>query len=434
MPKSETPPAWAVSVESRGRQEPRQWRHVRAYGGEVDLAAAFHRPEGVSATLYTQVRTRRRGKAELRVGCDGDVEVSLDGRSVAVTKDGDECVGLLELAGSNHDLLLRVGTEQPVRTVAAKLATGDEVSYSCARPPGTEPPAHISGVFLFWRDRLAEEDQTQWERRFEFLRGLGMDTLIVQFSVVEGTAFYPSRHLHAAAPEGVDPTGRLLAAAAQSGFSVHLGVASDESNWWDIPNRPADLPKYVEKEPERNNRIARELIELYRDSPALAGIYLSHEIHLGDEWGGENMPHLVEIFNRMSDEVQRLAPELAVSTAPFFSLRGTIEQYEDRWRRFLEQTRLDILMLQDGVGCERNITVDNMVPYYEALARACNDTGVDFWTDLELFDLQRPEAVTAERLRTQLSLEAQYVRKVVAYSLGNLTPELVAVLPARGRA
>jgi hypothetical protein len=93
----------------------------------------------------------------------------------------------------------------------------------------------------------------------------------------------------------------------------------------------------------------------------LTGICLSHEIHLGGEWAGENMRHLVEIFNRMSDEVKRLAPELAVSTAPFFSLRGTMDQYEARWRHFLEQTRLDIVMSQGGVGGERNMTVDNMV-------------------------------------------------------------------------
>jgi hypothetical protein len=175
--------------------------------------------------------------------------------------------------------------------------------------------------------------------------------------------------------------------------------------------------------------IARELIERYRDEEALAGIYLSHEIHLGEEWAGENMPHLAELFNRMCDGVKGFAPELAVSTAPFFSLRGTIEQYERRWRALLRETRLDILMLQDGVGCERNITVDNMVPYYESLARVCEETGVEFWTDLELFDLKPPKVVAPERVAVQLAREAPYVSKVVAYSIADLTPEFAAALP-----
>lgn len=290
-------------------------------------------------------------------------------------------------------------------------------------------PDRISGVFLYWQEALINDGPAGWDERLSFLRQLGMDTVITQFSVIEGTALYPSRHLPHGAPAGVDPTGLLLDAADRAGFSVHLGVASDEKHWWRIPYQPDDLPAYVAHEPERNNEISRELVELYGDHPSLVGIYLSHEIHLGDEWAGDNMPHLVRLFNAMSDEVKRIAPHLLVSTAPFFSLRGAIEQYEQRWREFLEQTRLDILMLQDGVGCERHITVENMVPYYEALARACQETGVDLWSDLELFDLNDPRAVTPERLTAQLSREAPHVSKIVAYSLANLTPEFTAFLP-----
>jgi hypothetical protein len=431
MKKSSHPAAWAVSLaRSRrpGLQDTPQWRHVRAYGREIDLAAAFRQPAGIVASLYTQLRVPAGGLADLRVTCDGGVEVWLDGYQAPAATE-TRPLAELNLEGGPHELVLSVGVDRPARTVAAELTSGEGVSYSCSRPPGAQQPDHISGVFLYWGNRFAQEDLDQWRERFAFLGALGMDSLIVQFSVVEGTAFYPSHHLSTAAPAGVDPTERMLTAAAERGFSVHLGVASDERNWWDIPYRPADLPKYVDEESDRNNRIAQELVALYRDSPALAGIYLSHEIHLGDEWGDANMPHLVELFNRMSDEVHRLAPELAVSTAPFFSLRGSIEQYEDRWRRFLDQTRLDLLMLQDGVGCERHITVDSTVPYYQATERACAAAGVEFWTDLELFDLNPPHTVPPERVRAQLTREAGHVQKVVAYSLGDLTPEFAASLP-----
>jgi hypothetical protein len=450
MSKSTTPPAWAVRrSESEGAAG--EWRHVRAYGGEVDLAGAYRAEEGVAAELFTLVNSSAAGAAEIEVECDsrlrvpvergagpggvvgieveceGGVEARLGGRPVELSGDGPRHTGRMELAAGANELLLRVGTDQGARRVSCRLSPGEGLSFSCRRPPGVKDPDRISGVFLYWGERHARGGREGWEKRFEFLRGLGMDTLIVQFSVVEGTAFYPSEHFERAVAEG-DPTGDMLKAAAATDFLVHLGLASDEKHWWKIPYQPEDLPAYVEEEPARNNIITRELVERYRDEPALAGIYLSHEIHLGDEWGGDNMPHLVEIFNRMSDESKRLAPELAVSTAPFFSLRGTVEQYENRWRRFLEQTRLDILMLQDGVGCERNITVDNMVPYYETLARACDQTGVEFWTDLELFDLQRPETVTPERIRTQLVREAPHVTKVVAYSLANVKEDSAASL------
>lgn len=301
-------------------------------------------------------------------------------------------------------------------------------SHSRLPSESASAPDHISGVFLYWRERLARSGPGEWDERLAFLQGLRMDTLIVQFSVIEGTAYYPSQHF-AQAPAGSDPTAAMLAVAERAGFAVHLGVASDEQNWWDIPNRRSELPGYVPREAERNNLISQELIERYGGSPALAGIYLSHEIHLGDEWAGDNLPHLVELFNRMTDGVKRWAPEAAVSTAPFFSLRGTIEQYEQRWRQFLGQTHLDILMLQDGVGCERHITVDDIVPYYAATAGACADTGVEFWSDLELFDLSPPKIVPPERIAIQLAREAPYVSRIVAYSFSNLTPEFAAALP-----
>jgi len=432
MQKSIIPPAWAASVRHpQGRRSagPPRWRSVRTYDAEIALAAAFRSPGGVAAALFTRVRAPLGGRAELRVHCDGDVEVHLAGHPVPASEEAGFVAASLDLEAGANDLLLTVGQRRPALTVSAELLAAESLGFSCVCPPDTSRPDRISGVFLFWRDQLAQDAIGQWRERFGFLRGLGMDALIVQFSVVEGKAFYPSRQFSTAAPAGSDPTLCLLEAAAESGFSVHLGVASDERNWWDIPFRPADLPGYVEQESERNNLIATELITLYRDSPALEGIYLSHEIHLGDEWGEANMPHLVEIFNRMADGVRRLAPELVVSTAPFFSLQGTVEQYEDRWRRLLEQTRLDVLMLQDGVGCDRHITVDNMVPYYEAMARACDATGVALWTDLELFDLNPPHTVSPERISAQLSREAKYVQKVVAYSLSNLTPEFAAALP-----
>ena len=293
---------------------------------------------------------------------------------------------------------------------------------------GGAAPDHISGLFLCWGGRLAHDGLREWEERFAFLRRLRMDTLIVQFSVYEDTAYYPSQHYSGAVPE-TDPTGALLTAAEGAGFAVHLGVASDEKNWWKIPYRPADLPAYVGEEAERNVTIAQELISRYAESPSLAGIYLSHEIHLGDEWAGDNLPHLAELFNRMTEGVKRAAPHLAVSTAPFFSLRGTVAQYEERWGELLEATHLDILMLQDGVGCERHITVDNMAPYYASLARACEASGVEFWSDLELFDLNPPKTVSPQRVALQFAREAPYVSKIVAYSLSSLTPELAAALP-----
>jgi hypothetical protein len=425
MEKGITPPAWLV----RGPLPHGQWRQVRTYGRKIDLGAVMRRPAGVWAELRACLRSPRGEEARVRVRCDGDASLAVGGRAVALMAEGDARAGRLQLGAGDNEIVLTVGAQAPARVVGMEIGAGAGARFVRCRPPGAGDPDHISGVFLYWRPSMAAEGPREWDERFAMLRRLGMDTLIVQFSVIEGTAYYPSELYPPAAQGDIDPTGEMLEAASRAGVAVHLGVASDEKRWWQIPYRPEEVPQYAAEESARNVEIARELIERYRDEEALAGIYLSHEIHLGEEWAGENMPHLAELFNRMCDGVKGFAPELAVSTAPFFSLRGTIEQYERRWRALLRETRLDILMLQDGVGCERNITVDNMVPYYESLARVCEETGVEFWTDLELFDLKPPKVVAPERVAVQLAREAPYVSKVVAYSIADLTPEFAAALP-----
>jgi hypothetical protein len=295
-------------------------------------------------------------------------------------------------------------------------------------------PTHVSGAFLYWQKEMLADGPAEWEARLAFLRDLGMDTIITQFSVIREKAWYASAHLELASAES-DPTGQLLAAAQRVGFRVHLGTATDE-RWWEVHSHPEQIPGYVAEESARNHRIIRELAELYRGHPALAGIYLSHEIHLGQEGQQikrENLSALADFCNRIAQEAKRSAPELILSNAPFFSLRGTVEEFEAMWRDLLGETHFDLMMLQDGVGCERHITVENMVSYYAAMQRACEATGVELWTDLELFDLNPPKTVSAERLAAQLAGEAPYVSKVVAYSYANLREEgFVGKLPRLG--
>ena len=297
--------------------------------------------------------------------------------------------------------------------------------------PVTTPPDRITGVFLYWPHRMATYEPAQWNECLAKLHDLGMDTIITQFSVTGGQAWYRSAHFPMVAAEGVDPTRRLLEAAARADFKIHLGTASDE-RWWSVPDHPEQIPSYIEEETARNNRVIGELVDQYHDLPSFAGLYLSHEIHLGQEGlqiAEEHLPALAEFCNRIGDYAKTRAPKLAFSNAPFFSLLGTVEKFESMWRTLLSQTRFDLLMFQDGVGCERNITVDNMVPYYAAMARACKYTNVELWTDLELFDLNPPKIVSPERVATQVAHEAPYVSKIVAYSYSNLKPEFAAHLP-----
>ena len=127
-----------------------------------------------------------------------------------------------------------------------------------------------------------------------------------------------------------------------------------------------------------------------------------------------------------------------MSIAPFFSNAMPPEEYEKWWIKTLQGAGIDILMLQDGVGCHRADIPRDIPPYYGAGKQACLKTGVEFWTDLEIFDqihcppvddlpLDKWDAVPAdiERIKAQIETTAPYVSRITCFDFTHyMSPQM----------
>jgi len=81
---------------------------------------------------------------------------------------------------------------------------------------------------LEWNKRkkdiiLSEDD---WKERVQLVHKLGMDTIIIQFAVLAGKSFYPSRIFPPMYNRGYDTIKAILDESAKTGIRVYIPIGS----------------------------------------------------------------------------------------------------------------------------------------------------------------------------------------------------------------
>jgi len=171
--------------------------------------------------------------------------------------------------------------------------------------------------------------------------------------------------------------------------------------------------------------------------------YIPHEVYLRWDESRQWMHRLFTSLTRISKE----AKNVPMTISPFFILDdqqrmgpfryGEPAEYYDFWREVLPGTGVDILMLQDSGEHVSFYTMDDRRPFIDAVCRACRDSGVTFWGNVETGELEvsgwaeymekfachvndprtRPywRAVPIDRLAAKLALAAEYAERIVTW-------------------
>jgi hypothetical protein len=128
--------------------------------------------------------------------------------------------------------------------------------------------------------------------------------------------------------------------------------------------------------------------------------------------------------------------------APFFNrtLKGhcNVKGWEKMWSNILQQIDIDILALQDGIGClnikedpikSRDKAINNIKIWFKAMRNAIQRSHkkIELWSDLETFEQRfiktsgslNYEMVPAslDRIIRQIKSESDYVDKITSFSL-----------------
>lgn len=294
--------------------------------------------------------------------------------------------------------------------ISIAIATTGSASERTVKP--------ITGTFIQLDAGNICYTRAQWRVEFEAMKKLGCDTLIVGELARDDHAYcklskYPL-HEKAGTP---DPFKTILDTARQFGVKVYAGTYG--WNWKQYG------PEHFEDYAGECRKIATEVWERYGKHPAFAGWY-----PMGWEIGNVPTPDSpgVKAVNAVVPHVRKLSPKLPVLIAPYFTFDVTAEEFEAGWKKLLDVLDVDIVALQDGVGCDRKITPETAKPYFRAMLKACRSAKVIPWADVEVFDQPAGwKPAQPARVVEQLSAVGPFVEKVVIWEFNHY------LSPNRGR-
>ncbi len=264
----------------------------------------------------------------------------------------------------------------------------------------------ITGAFLQFDAVNLGWSEKQWDSELASMRKMGMDTLIIDAIARDDSAFgkvdgYP---LFAKCGTG-DPLQTILDASLKYHIKVFVGLYA----WnWDSQTS-ADFEEFG----KRCRGVAESVWRQYGKHKAFGGWYI-----LGWELGNVSVADNVGVllYSQVVSQLRTLSPKMPVVMAPYFSLDATPEQMEKYWENALPLIKPDILALQDGVGCDRKLTPENVKPYFKAVANACKSAKIKFWADVEVFDIPAGwKPAPADRIVEQLRSVTPYVEKIVIW-------------------
>ncbi len=300
-----------------------------------------------------------------------------------------------------------------VSTVA--LLTCLAVGLLAALRADAAPPAlRLSGSFIQYQSEMQSWPPQTWQAVLDQMRALRMNTVIVQFLVQENN----DGTLHSfIGPAGLpDATEAILSYADTNGFKVFLGLY--------LPNWNHDMTgsNFLFEAQTRMATTAQQAWDRYlvgHRHSSFAGWYLPYE-----PWTANYQPAEVErlrsFFRGVKAACTPISGEVPLVISPFISSsRPPPCRVDQLYRQLLDQSGIDILLLQDSVGAqqwETNI-LQHVAPYFEAMQSACRATGVRFWANLESFKLSGGVfgPCNAARLRQQFDAAAPFVEEFVTF-------------------
>ncbi len=292
---------------------------------------------------------------------------------------------------------------------------------------GTAHAAGLAGVFdAGWSTAYYPQDSiTHMHQR---LHALGMDEVVLQYAAVEAThLYYPSQldFLQNTQYKNNELFPKSIEAAKATGTRVWLGLYYNGDNWYTPPTA-----EQLDTLSARNLKVLEEIYALYGSETVVAGVYIPQEIarYYWDGLRDDATPEmLTKHFLKPVTEAAQ-AKGWKVMAAPFYNqnLESPAKLQSFFEKLFAAGFKPDVIAVQDGVGAsdagKHHAETTNVGNYERAVAQACNQYGIEFWVDMELFRTDDSHAL-ADSARISAQLDTAYAAgalKVIGYDLAVL--------------
>jgi len=256
----------------------------------------------------------------------------------------------------------------------------------------------------------------QWRSEMARLRQIGFDTLILQWSVLDGVSFLD------VGGNGSGTIERILATAAEAGIDTYVGL-SLRNSWWQTSTISA---AYLEEELARNRETAQRLFAKLHDFRSFRGWYIPHEVT-------ELLIHdtqqeaVLEFYSALTGHLKELDPlKMILASGYTDPAKAHIVRFVLWWKEFLDRSGIDVLLFQDGAGLARTRDWHAMLPFVEALTILHEEFEGDIWLVAEVFTQTggKPlddgpftaEPADVQRVRDQLEKLGSFQSKLIVYS------------------
>ncbi len=320
---------------------------------------------------------------------------------------------------NNRRGLLFVGIIIGLLFVTPVIATNDEA-----------PSPRLQGTFIQLLSHHGDWTKSDWHELFDYFSALQLSGVVIQWSVIDDIAFYPSSHYSHLLKH---PLEIVLELADEHNIDVFVGLAYDTQYWAKVGNEPQALEVYFNNFYERSSLAASEMLPLVTKYSSFKGWYISEEIDDINWRSAESQQVLFHYLEKLTKHLRTLTPDKRVALSGFSNGALTPDNFQLFWSALLVSADVDTVLFQDGIGVNK-LQFDNLHHYLEAMRNAALATGTELQAIIETFtqiagtpiDNQPFQAIPAplERILQQVSVAAQYAEKNIAFSIPEyMTPK-----------
>jgi tetratricopeptide (TPR) repeat protein len=320
----------------------------------------------------------------------------------------DQALKHLQLAKGNTPALARNINHMHRSTTAPTL------------PPA---PRRFAGTFIQPLRTHAAWHTQDWANLFRYFKELQLSHVIIQWTVYDDLAFYPTTH---GRPIPNPPLETILHLADEAAMGVYVGLVAESQYWAHMRQPLSQVEKYLGRLRSHAVSVARELLPTVAQHPSFQGWYIPEEIDdttwRPPDWRAVLSTHL----HRLSAHLHALTPTKRIALSGFANGHMDPQAFENFWSGLLQRAAIDVVLFQDGIGVKK-LGFHELELYLAAMRNATQAHQRTLEIIIEIFeqvagpplDDQPFRAVPADlkRIRQQIEAAAAFAPALVAFSI-----------------
>ena len=286
------------------------------------------------------------------------------------------------------------------------VVSGAAIMSGCQQPQPSSEPQHLDGKDLIIRDNGLKITGTfldeishdiphqnwgakEWDRDFQYMKAIGIDTVIMIRSGYRKFITYPSKYLisQGCYMPSVDLLELFLRLADKYDMKFYFGLY-DSGHYWDTGDMSMEV--------ERNKYVIEEVWNEYGTRhKSFGGWYISTEI-------SRNTKGAVQTFYDMGKQCKEVSGGLPTFISPWIDGKKaveaagsaltkenavSVEQHEREWDEIFDGIHegVDACAFQDG-----HIDYNELDAFFTVNKKLADRYGMQCWTNAESFDRDMP--------------------------------------------